>query len=130
VIRVLVIDDDPFILRMIDRMLASPEYVLTLAQSGPEGFEAYRQGLHDIVITDVAMPVHQGLQMIGELRALEPSLPILVISGGGWLFNGAELLTIASQAGATEILGKPFTSQQLTDAISHCVLSAKQRART
>jgi CheY-like chemotaxis protein len=124
-VRILIIDDDLFILRMADRMLAGFNCMITSACSGPKGIERYRQSPHDLVITDVAIPVLRGLETIRALRALKPSLPILAISGGSWLFAGSDLLDLARQAGATETLAKPFTAKQLRDAISCCMLAAQ-----
>jgi CheY-like chemotaxis protein len=124
-VHILVIDDDPFILRMIDRMLTGNDRTITAAHSGPEGMESYRRSPSDLVITDVAMPASAGLETIRGLRALGPSLPILAISGGGWLVAGSDLLDLACQAGATAALAKPFTTDQLRDAVSLCLQLVK-----
>src|ERR1700722_10448288 len=97
-LRILVIDDDPFILRMVDRMLGRQDCGITLARSGPEGIGFYHRIRHDLVISDMAMPVSQGLETIRELRTHYPSLPILAISGGGWLADGPDLLEMARHA--------------------------------
>ena len=122
--RILVIDDDPLILRMTARMLTDLNYTISTACSGPEGIECFRQSMHDLVITDVAMPVPQGLETIRKLRDLKLSLPILAISGGGWLTICPDLLDMARQAGATQTLAKPFTTEQLRNAVSSCMLAA------
>src|SRR5579864_8927757 len=118
-VRVLVIDDDPFVLRMLSRMLADFNCAITTANNGLEGINRYRQSPQDLVVTDVAIPVSEGLETIRTLRGLEPALPILAISGGGWLVAGSDLLDLARQAGATEVLAKPFSTGQLRDAITH-----------
>ena len=123
-LRVLVIDDDPFVLRMIDRMLDGLDCIVTSAGNGSEGIERYRQGSHDLVIADVAIPVSEGLETIRTLRRLARSLPILAMSGGGWLLGGSDLLDLARCAGANETLAKPFTTEQLRSAVSCCILAA------
>jgi CheY-like chemotaxis protein len=120
-VRVLAIDDDPFILRMIGRMLVDFNCAVTTACSGPEGIDRLRQSSFDLVISDVAMPVSQGVKTIRAMRALQPSLPILAISGGGWLIAGSDLLDLAREIGATESLAKPFTTEQLRSAVSSCI---------
>src|SRR5713226_8250952 len=112
-VHILAIDDDLFILRMIERMLVGPDRTVTSAHSAPEGMDNYRRAPCDLIITDVAMPASAGLEAIRALRALGPSLPILAISGGGWLVGGSDLLQMARQAGATAALAKPFTTEQL-----------------
>ena len=122
-VRILVIDDDPFVLRMTTRMLSGFDCVTTTARSGPEGIERFRRSLPDVVITDVAMPVPQGLEAIRTMREIAPALPILAISGGGWLTNCSDLLDMARRAGATDSLAKPFTIEQLRTAVSCCLIA-------
>lgn len=124
-VRVLAIDDDPFVLRMLSRMLSDFNCAITTASNGADGIHRYRQSPADLVVTDVAIPISEGLETIRRLRGLAPALPILAISGGGWLVAGAELLDLASRAGATEVLAKPFSAEQLRDAVSYCLLAIK-----
>jgi DNA-binding response OmpR family regulator len=118
--RVLVIDDDPQIRKAIERMLDAPEYAVSLVANGAEGVDCFRRVRHDLVITDVLMPVQEGVETIRELRLLAPSLPILAISGG-WQFAGADLLDVVRRLGATEVLGKPFRVAQLRAAVARCL---------
>ncbi|HZK89400.1 MAG TPA: response regulator [Stellaceae bacterium] len=120
VIRVLMIDDDPVVRRTIARMLAPPDYEMTLAQDGLVGIEHYRQMGCDVVITDMIMPVKEGIETILELRVIAPSLPILAISVGRQS-GSADLLKLSHRLGATEILPKPFTASQLRAAIDKCL---------
>ena len=93
-IRVLLIDDDPAVRRTIARMLAPPDYEVTLAEDGRVGVEHYRQRGCDVVITDMVMPVKEGIETILELRAIAPSLPILAISVG-WEPRSGDLLKLS-----------------------------------
>src|SRR5665213_951359 len=102
VIRVLMIDDDPVVRRTIARMLAPPDYEMTLAQDGLVGIEHYRQMGCDVVITDMIMPVKEGIETILELRVIAPSLPILAISVGRQS-GSADLLKLSHRLGATGI---------------------------
>lgn len=120
-LRILVIDDDLLMLRMMLRMLSSHDCQVTTATSGPEGIGYFNQFAFDIIITDVAIPVSQGLETIRSARALKPSLPILATSGGGWLVNSSDLLDIAREAGATATIEKPFTAADLWSAVRSCI---------
>jgi CheY-like chemotaxis protein len=119
-IRLLVIDDDPVIRRVIKRILTDPECAVFEAENGLQGVECYRSLGHDLVITGLLMEVQEGVKTIIELRALTPSLPILAISGG-WQHRGADLLSLAHQLGATETLSKPFTPNELRAAVGRCL---------
>jgi DNA-binding response OmpR family regulator len=114
--RLLVIDDDPVIRRMIKRILSRPDCAVFEAENGLTGVECYRSLRHDLVITDLLMEVQEGVKTIMELRALTPALPILAISGG-WQHRGGDLLTLAHHLGSTETLPKPFTANELRAAI-------------
>lgn len=130
-LRILVIDDDLLMLRMMTRMLSSHDCEVTTANTGPEGIDYFNQSDFDIVITDVAIPVSQGLETIRVARALKPSLPILATSGGGWLVNSTDLLDIAREAGATATIEKPFTAADLWNAVRACVVpSAPSRVNS
>jgi CheY-like chemotaxis protein len=130
-IRLLVIDDDPVIRRMIKRVLSARDCAVFEAENGLLGVECYRSLGHDLVITDLLMEVQEGVKTIIELRALTPSLPILAISGG-WQHRGGDLLTLAHQLGATKTLSKPFTANEMRAAVSRCLRasSSKDTAKT
>jgi FixJ family two-component response regulator len=67
------------------------------------------------------MPEGDGFELINELRQCAPSVPILVISGGGSI--AGDYLHVASRLGATSVLRKPFKGQQLLGAV-HLALHA------
>jgi len=80
-IRVLVIDDDPAARSMICAMLRSGGYMAAEAPDGRRGLESLVSGRFDLVVTDLLMPIQDGIETIAEIRELDPILPIIAISG-------------------------------------------------
>ena len=119
-IRMLVIDDDARLRRLVKRVFCEPDYAVSEAENGLAGVECYRSLRHDVVITDVLMEVQEGVKTILELRALTPSLPILAISGG-WQYDRIDLLSLVRRLGATDTLSKPFTATELRAAVARCL---------
>jgi DNA-binding NtrC family response regulator len=110
---ILVIDDDPAIHRFLERILVSEGYTVMSANSGQDGLDRYREHGADVVITDIVMPDSEGLQIIGAFRRLDPKVKIVAISGRSPLF-----LELARTYGAMEVLPKPFTPEELIDAVA------------
>lgn len=76
----------------------------------------YGQQAADLVITDLIMPDKDGLEIIQDLRRLNPKVRILAISGGGRV-DANEYLAVARKFGAVEVLPKPFTKDELRKAL-------------
>src|SRR6266542_4026526 len=79
--RILVIDDNELLRESAVRILSSAGYDVLGARSGAEGIRIWRESGADLVLTDVRMPDIDGLQLILELRAAAPRLPVILMSG-------------------------------------------------
>jgi CheY-like chemotaxis protein len=123
---VLVIDDDNAIRLSLSILLEAKGYEVSLAADGAEGFAKFVAKRPDIVISDMIMPGHQGIQTIGEIRARAPDLPIIAMSGsvqGG----PTSFLKRALDAGADHCLEKPFEALQLLGLLDHIKMTAANR---
>ncbi|MBI4001864.1 MAG: response regulator, partial [Nitrospira defluvii] len=70
----------------------------------------------DLILLDMFMPDKDGLETIGELRRTHPGIRIIAMSGGG--FKGTvDVLHVAKMLGARQTLAKPFTREQLLEAV-------------
>ena len=78
--RILVVDDEPQITRVLRASLASSGYEVVLARDGVEAFDFYRESAPDLVITDVKMPDMDGIDLIATLNRSEPGLYFLVLT--------------------------------------------------
>ena len=108
----MVIDDDSSVLRIIEAILQQDGHKVACATDGELGIRTFKEVNPDLVIIDIIMPNQEGLQTIIELRAIEPTLPIIAMSvGSHW--GIADFLTMSLKLGASEILRKPFDRQEL-----------------
>lgn len=117
--RILLVDDDLNLLEGLRRMLRMLDcaWELAFAENGQQALELLACSPFDVVVTDLFMPVKDGLETIRELRCLYPELKIIVISGGGWLQKPI-FLGVARKLGAHYTLCKPFRPQELIEAVS------------
>jgi CheY-like chemotaxis protein len=118
--RILVIDDDPFVRRTMERLLQKSGYEVRLAVDGIEGLRAFRSQRPDLVITDIIMPQKEGLDTIRLLRTWDPDVKIIAISGGSRTSN-VDFLKKAAELGASAILAKPFDNNVMLNQISRCL---------
>lgn len=118
--KILVIDDEALLTRSLGVILTKAGHTVVTADNGKAGLETFAREKPDLVITDIIMPVMEGIEAIQELRARDPNLPIIAVSGGGRTKN-LEFLRIAEKLGANAALGKPFSKDQLLEAVGKCL---------
>ena len=123
--RVLIIDDDSHILKMMKKMLERAGFEVGLALNGNEGLEAFKNAPADLVICDIIMPEKEGLETIREMRRLYSGLKILAMSGGGRV-SSKNYLNTARAFGATKTMAKPFSQKQMVSAVRELMSNASQ----
>jgi DNA-binding response OmpR family regulator len=114
--KILVIEDDPAMRRMIVRTLAAAGHEMIEAKDGQEGLSHFRVDRPTLVITDVLMPGVDGLETIRALRGYAPRVAIIAISGGGSTQN-MSFLDFAKKLGADAVIEKPFRARDLVAAV-------------
>ena len=112
--RILVIDDDQLIREMIALTLGKAGHTVDQAKQGDDGLAAFRAHPADLIITDMAMPGMDGVQLIQRLLKEHPKLPIIAMSGAP---DSAQFLYLASYLGAGRLLTKPFGTEALRLAV-------------
>jgi DNA-binding response OmpR family regulator len=110
--KILIIDDDALIRRLIARVLGDEGHDVTVAQDGNDGLKQFRVERPALVISDILMPEKEGIETILEIRREAPSIPILAISGGD------TFLDIATKLGASGSLSKPFRNAELIEVVN------------
>lgn len=113
---VLYVEDEELTREMTSRFLARITGVLISAKDGVEGLEAYRQHKPGIVVTDIQMPLMDGLSMASEIRAIDTSVPIIVLTA----FCDAEYLDKSAKIGIDRYVTKPVDGIQLQEALLAC----------
>ncbi|ADW19039.1 response regulator receiver protein [Desulfobulbus propionicus DSM 2032] len=110
------VDDEAQIRTMLTQMLEQEGYAVQTAENGEEGLALVAREAFDLVITDMIMPVKDGLKFIMELVRDYPTLKILAISGGGAI-KAERYLTMAGYLGDIATLEKPFKRDVLLDLV-------------
>ena len=119
--RVMVVDDDDLVRATLRQMLEHAGHEVLEATNGREALVVFDAGEVDMVITDIIMPVKEGIETIRDLRKLAPELKILAISGGS-RGASADFLRMASKFGANEVLAKPFRREQVLKAVESALV--------
>jgi DNA-binding response OmpR family regulator len=109
---VLVIEDDPVLLKTLAGWFAAAGCRVMTATEGRLGLTHFEQIRPDLVVTDIIMPEREGVETILAMKMKDSTVPILAISGGGRLGPG-EFLSLALGLGADGALAKPFRSGEL-----------------
>ncbi len=114
---ILVVDDDASALRVAERVLLRDGYRVLTASDGRAALEVYaaRAASIGLVLLDLTMPVLSGWETLRELRAIDPSVTVLLMSGYSQT-PGADI------EGAAGFLAKPYGAAQLRDAVSELML--------
>jgi DNA-binding NtrC family response regulator len=108
---ILIVDDDATIRTVIIQALKSEGHQVFSAADGKEGMWHSRAVRPDLIITDLFMPIQEGLELIKGLRAQFPHIAILAISGTS--VASRAMLSVALELGATTTLEKPFDKETL-----------------
>jgi CheY-like chemotaxis protein len=116
---ILVVDDEPSVRKLASAILSRNGYRTVTASEGREGIKMYEQHQKNIrlVVSDLMMPQLDGPGMLRGLRALNPNLRSIIITGLGEENRIAE----ARAAGADLILHKPFTADQLLTDVKQLI---------
>lgn len=109
--RVIVIDDQEPIRRVIRRALESEGYEVFDAGDGEAGMQLLRKEGAAMVITDIFMPGQDGIETLLQIRKEFPNVKVVAMSGGGT--TGQDLIEGAKVLGATRTLQKPFTARDV-----------------
>jgi len=115
--RILVIDDDAHMRRLMRQVLETAGYEVVEAPNGAVGIDVFRAKSPDVVITDMIMPVMGGVETIIHIRSDRECAKIIAISGETGFEVPAIDLRVAETVGASRALAKPFSSSELLKAV-------------
>ena len=114
---VLIIEDDPIMLRNLAQWFQQAGCKVVVARDGVEGLSQFNKVRPNAVVTDIIMPNREGVETLMAIKALDPDVKILAISGGGRL-GSTDLLAMARGLGADAVMAKPFRSTEIISAVA------------
>ena len=117
--RVLVVDDDPVIQKLLKVNFEMEGYEVLSAADGAEGLDQAKSGRPDVIILDVMMPKMNGLEVLAALKAETgtESVPVILLSAKAQAGD----VQAGLDAGADEYLTKPFDPLELLDRVSKLI---------
>jgi len=115
--KILVVDDEPEIRRLLRTWLEAERYEVFEAKDGAQAFELYKQVEPDLVITDIYMPNKDGLGLIRKLRSANSRAKMIAMTGGSSI-DSSDPLVVAEMLGAELTVRKPFTDNDLLEAVA------------
>jgi CheY-like chemotaxis protein len=110
---VLLIDDDEFMLSLMDSLLREAGFNVLKTADGPQGIEVYARRKPDIVVLDLGLPSMDGLQVLKRIRDMDPKAKVVVVTG----YPSEPALEAARALGACDFLPKPFKTDKFVELI-------------
>jgi len=107
--KILVIDDEQPTLRMFTLLLSAYGYEILTAENGQEGVEVFERERPNLVLTDIKMPIMDGIEALKAIKAIDPHTEVIVITGHGDM----DLAIQALNLDATDFINKPLQREAL-----------------
>lgn len=114
---VLLVDDDPFILRTVGPALESQGYHVTTAENGKEAVETMGRKDFDVVITDLVMNAVDGIAVLEKAKELNPETAVIILTG----YADMESAIDALRSDADDYLVKPCEAEEIYFRLDRCV---------
>jgi len=119
---ILVVDDEPHVSQMLEEYFVGLGYAVSVATTGHEALRLAAESRPDAVLLDMHLPDTTGDQMLAKLRALDSSLPVVMLSGDAEDDTAREMVA----AGALQYLQKPFDFTRLRRTIAEAVEAGRE----
>jgi DNA-binding NtrC family response regulator len=122
---ILVVDDDPHILEVVDARLTSAGFRTITAPGAAQAVEIVKAQQVDLLISDVRMPGMGGMELFKEVHGLRPNLPVIFLTAYGTIPDAVN----AVKAGATDYLTKPFDGKELVRKVTEILKRPSSSAK-
>jgi PAS domain S-box-containing protein len=121
--RLLLIDDEPDILRVLSRSLCADGYEVLTAQNGKEGLAVFQKERPAIILTDIKMPGMDGIEVLKAIKKQDEDAEVIIITGHGDIDNAIEAL----KYGASDFINKPIRDEALSLALKRAEEKIRMR---
>jgi DNA-binding NtrC family response regulator len=111
--KILIVDDERIVLDSCKRVLEADGYSVNLVTSADEALQAMSGEAFSLVLIDIKMPGRDGLSLKREVKEKWPDIPVIVMSG----YATSETVTQVSKTDTASFIAKPFTPDELAEAI-------------
>lgn len=112
--RVLIVDDDQFILGILKTILEREGYSTLTANSGEPALEILKSNPIDIIISDIIMPGMNGMELLANVKANYPNIPVLMITGYSGKYSNSSVIA----HGAKGCISKPFKNTEIVNRVN------------
>ena len=113
----LVVDDDPYVLESISSLLREFGYEVSMCQNATDAFEKVRNLRFDVVLTDIKMPVVTGIELLQQIHAFNPQVPVILLTA----FAELDVAVDAIKRGAFDFITKPYNPDYLIHSVEKAV---------
>ena len=121
--RLMAIDDDVAILKTLENVLMTENYIVSLAKSGKQALHALSKGnTPDLILLDIAMPEMDGYETFKEIKAVQPNVPIIFLTS----MEDMQAELTGLELGAIDYITKPFVTDILLARIRNHLFQARQ----
>ncbi len=120
-LNILYVEDADFTREALAYFLKRRFQRVDITGDGQKGLALFQANQYDLVLTDVMMPVMDGLEMARRIKALNPAVPVIVISA----YSDQESRQRAADAGVDDFLVKPFYPEMVCEAIYKCIMAKR-----
>lgn len=110
---ILIVDDEGIVLESCRRVLEADGFETMLASSAEEALKMMANRLPLALLMDIKMPRHDGIYLMGQIRERWREMPVIVMTG----YPTSETIAEAAQMGATTLISKPFTPDELVETV-------------
>jgi len=121
--RVLVVDDEDVVQDVLGTLLRRSAYEVVPAESAEAAIDALGRGRFDVVLLDVMLPGLGGMELLEQLRATHPAMPVLIMTA----FSSVENAVEAMKRGAFHYLPKPFKNEEVLNLVAQAVAQSRLR---
>ena len=109
--KILIIDDEPHIIKMVRSRLEANNYEVVTALNGEEGLNKLHQEKPDLIILDILMPKMDGYTFVRELKKEENEIPVIILTANTGMTD------LFDEEGITDHVYKPFKTEELLEKI-------------